>query len=481
MGQDFSLYASKETQAAIPPEDFKLMQQLLPQWAGRNVILVSKKDINPGMPTDGSAANDRLYTKNFLTFMNGLPLEKQTPPAGTPNSLQESYKKAAHGDFAAGEAPQFKAAGFMTVAVDYDHLNEIIPAGLAGMPRGSIMNVPGTSRDWMLATVAHETGHLASLESDATTHKNMKGRYSGTDDKLVYTTGREIAADKIGLRNYFELQARTPDISKDVPKAFMELRALGTIRTGSDEVMPWAGNNALTSLMSAPTDHGTSGAIKIQGDKITDVKNARPAVVDAAVIDVNTRVHMLLGLEYKDKVPEAGKKMAAERTNTILGVFNDPANKALALKDGKTVEQALGEQIGPQRAALLKQMSADTTGKARATMTTMMEGAALAHFDPLKEYAAMKFLYEKGEFKTPEQTKIVKDYIDAFEKHVAVNEKGPEMVRGYLEDMNRDWSKLQQQEKGMPYVQKAVDVSKAQLREPHAILEASTAPTTGMA
>jgi hypothetical protein len=307
----------------------------------------------------------------------------------------------------------------------------------------------------------------------------MAGKYNKKDDNLVYTTGREIAADKKGLTNYFALQAQTPGINKDVPKTFMELRALGTIRTSSDEIMAWGGNNALTSFMSAPTDHGTSGALKIEDNKVVDVKNARPGVVDAAVIDVNTRVHLLLGLEYGDKVSAAGKKLATDRADVILGIFDDPANKAQAREKGQTVEQALGEEIGPKRAALFKQMSTDPKG--RTVMTTMMEGAALAHFDPVREYVAMRFLYEKGQFKTPEQQKIVKDYIDAFEKHVSVSKEDLAKAQGYFDDLNKDWPKLQRQEKAMPYVQQAVDASKAQLHEPHAILDASAPPTTGMA
>lgn len=250
MGEPFKLYTSKETKATIPPADLKLLEKLLPQWAGQNVILVSSKDTKPGAPADGTV--DQLYSTRFQNFLNRLPIAKGT---GTSDAtLTDAYATAAKGEFAASAMPAFKGTGMMTVAVDYKHLNQFIPAGLAGLPQGFLKNVPGTSTDWMLATVAHETGHLSSVDADAKDLAGMKGLYSNADQRSAYTNDREIEADTKGLTNYFALRAQKPGINPDVPATYMELRALGTVRNSGD---------ALSNLQTAATDHATNPAIKI--------------------------------------------------------------------------------------------------------------------------------------------------------------------------------------------------------------------------
>jgi septal ring factor EnvC (AmiA/AmiB activator) len=111
-------------------------------------------------------------------------------------------------------------------------------------------------------------------------------------------------------------------------------------------------------------------------------------------------------------------------------------------------------------------------------MTTLLEGAGIAHDDPLKEYAAIKFLYQKGEFKTEHQQKIVEEYMNGLENHLNVTDEGVDKVKSYMADMERDWAKLQQQEKQTPYIQNVVNVTKAQLHEPNAIREATGPATT---
>ncbi len=465
MGEPFKLYASKETKVTIPPADLKLLQQLLPQWAGQNVILVSSKDLKPGAPPEGTV--DQQYTAKFQNFLNRLPIPKGTGTADA--TLTDAYATAAKGEFAASAMPAFKQTGMMTVAVDYNHLNQFIPGGLAALPPGILKNVPGTSTDWMLATVAHESGHLSSVNADAQDLAAMKGKYSNADQKSVYTNDRETEADTKGLTNYFALRAQKPNINPDVPAAYMQLRALGTIRNSGD---------ALSNLQTAATDHATNPALKIDGQTVKPVAGAKSAAIDAALIDVNTRTHLLLGLEFDKDMPAKAQQWAQTRAGEILSAIDDPGVKKAAAAEGKSVQDMFADGIGRDRTDLLLKISADP--KAKDAMSSVILGAGLAHADPLHEYAAMKFLLAKNEFKTPGQQQIVKDYIAAFDKYVDVNADGRKMIAAYTAKMEKDWPQLQKDMAAAPLVQDAVNVSKTQLHEPQATGESNGPPTTAM-
>lgn len=467
MGQDFKLFASKETRAAIPPEDLKLLEELLPQWAGRNVILVSAKDTNRVTGDPSKISPDKLYTKDFRSFLSHLPLEKSA--AGDDRAgLQQAYKRAAqgHGDFSAFGSDTFRQTGIMTVSARYDDLNRYIPAGLAGLPQSMIANVPGSSTDWMLATVAHEAGHLNSVESDARNAANLKGRLSEADAISVANNDREIAADQKGLTNYFTLQAQRPSIDPKVPAAFMALRAIGTIHQSGD---------ALSAFTLAPTDHGTSPAINISGTSVNPVTGMHSGKIDSAVVDMNTRVHMLIGLESRSQLTSEAKTALDKQTDSILARLNNPQVTKLASGAGISPDSIYDAAIGDGRAAMLRRAGSSPAG--RDAMQMMMLGDVVAKKDPLTEYAAVKFLYAHGEFKTDAQRKIADDYLKAFEKYVPAASGQP--VRDYIAKLEKDWPEIQRQERNMPLMQQSIDVSKAQLREPNAVLEASVPPSTG--
>lgn len=205
----------------------------------------------------------------------------------------------------------------------------------------------------------------------------------------------------------------------------------------------------------------------------------KSAAIDAALVDVNTRTHLLLGLEFGKDMPAKAQQWSQKRTDEILSAINDPGVKQAAAAEGKTVQDLFAAGIGRDRTALLLKISNDP--KAKEAMSSVILGAGLAHADPLHEYAAMKFLYDKGEFRTAGQQKIVKDYIDAFDRYVDVNADGHKMIDAYTAKMEKDWPQTQKDMAAAPFVQQAVNVSKTQLHEPNATREANAAPTTGMA
>jgi hypothetical protein len=467
MGQDFKLYASKETRATIPPEDMALLDRLLPQWSGGNVILVSAKDTNSRIRNPESAGPDKLYTRQFQNFLGQLPIER-TNPAGDNQNLKDVYGKAAHGEFAAVDSKSFKQTGMMSVAVNYDDINRVIPAGLAGLPQGMLKNVPGTSTDWMLAVVAHEAGHLSSAAGDAANFSVVKTRYAEMDAINVSNNDREIVADRKGLTNYFALRAQKPDLNPDVPAAYMAFRAIGTLHQSGDALSGWKLD---------PTDHGTNPAIRISGTSVTPAPGVSSGRIDAAVVDMNSRIHMLIGLEERKNLTPAAKASLDRATEGIMTKINNPDVTKLAKQNGLSPDALYDLAIGDGRAALLRQ--AGTNASARETMQAMMVGNILSKTQPLTEYAAVKFLYDKGEFKTETQRKIAEDYIKAFEKYVP--EAAGQPVKDYLAKLEKDWPEIQRQQRNMPFMQQAIESAKNQFHEPHAIREAGAPPTTGMA
>ena len=451
MPEPFKLYASDETKAGIPTGDWEIMQKLIPQWAGKNVVLVSAADTNPPQksPEGIFLPPDQQYTQHFRDFLNQLPLKNDLPLA-LPVTLRGAFAEVTQGRFTSRPFPSFESTGLITTVSNAADTKKIETPRFAGLPADMLGNIPGSSTDWLLAIMAHESGHLNTMAGEIDDAARFEApnttRYKQNAFVDVHNrnqTDEETRADNLGLNNYFNLCAQQTTCNPQVPQALLDLRAIGTIRNTGD---------TLSSLYADMSDHDTNPALQITGNTVQRRPDITSGDIGAAAIAINTKADLLLGLEFASPENTEAGRLKAE---SILSSLD------LTLPEGAGVTQ---NAIGKDRYDLFKKIAEDPEGKK--AMATLAVGNIIAGSKPLLQYAAVKFLYDHGEFKSDQEKLVAKQYIDAFEKYVP-SAKNAETT-AFIAQLETDRDKIKTAAGGLAglhYITESTAITKKQLAE----------------
>ncbi|NCC22663.1 MAG: hypothetical protein EOM26_09425 [Alphaproteobacteria bacterium] len=240
------LYGSPET-----IESLGWIADRLPEWAGMDVTVIGRDDVFDACPVEFAARNglvaarmdtleafndsrlDRLlsylidhnvpvttdsYERVHQTSLEMLPkIEQQAPAAVTFSAIKHQ--------------PHHHV---VIVLPDMDASAEDMASLLTSIPSEELQNVPGGPLDWQAFILAHEAAHAdphrALLEEVREAPPEDIGEIvKWAEDKVNRILTEEIGADQFAIDTYREEIATGRTLDPEVPQAFVEARAIGSI------------------------------------------------------------------------------------------------------------------------------------------------------------------------------------------------------------------------------------------------------------
>lgn len=384
----FNLHASPETRAKLG-----WVADRLPQWAGRDVVVVSAADLKAHAASRPSDAPDHLLTGFIKTTLpdsiENLDWWQANRPIGSQNVAARMIMQ--HAPFATDVTPKTESNGgvCMIALPDLDDTKKSLVGALTNHEVDPD-RLPGDDDDWLTVALAHEAVHCKSHVATLMPEKDTLDSATTLSEKFrivsAHTLGNEIDADRKGISIYREEAKAGRSLDAGVPGAFRAIRAIDSIN-----------NNGSILLGSAGHDHATNAAVALHGEEMghRNMQSVSPGVLQdtqklAAALNETTMlpqmmIGMTLGPAYVRNAPDSMLRFQSEAPNANLftpGAIVKPEDFTTS----------------PQRAGLLS-------------------GYALAAEKPELMYAATKALQERGAFRPGTlQDVYASQYLDAVEK-----------------------------------------------------------------
>jgi hypothetical protein len=371
------LYASAEMK-----QQMGWIGDRLPGWAGQDVLVIGKKDLekmDSSLPP-GARLKQYLETYRDPDIRNAIP-NKQ---------LAEYEGAILRGEASATniEGKNNRSFGIIT-APDMSLSARQYAAQSAHLPPESLRNIPGTRTEWQAKTFMHEAEHLKHDHSNS--------------PKLQLR--KEMEAEQGLIRHYFNEKARGQSLDPAVLQSVMDMRAIGAFRfpVNMDD---------LRSPNTHPT-HATASAF--HNDRAPE--NAANSMKSLAA--AQTKIHGVMGLQ------EGLEKFQ----NGLSYKFKIDKELPDALKDR---EKEFPKSVG-------------FGNFANNPMNQIRVGEQIAKDNPGLQYAYTKALLNIGALNgNPEGKDAARHYVSAMEKHAPSVTNSPQVQQKYqtlvstLPDLVRD-------------------------------------------
>jgi len=242
---------------------------------------------------------------------------------------------------------------------------------LAHLPLGYVLNLDAISSDDINTfAMLHEAGHLRPA-------RKAEEKLMIYDHPALEALTEEVEADKFAVRSYFNMASRGYKLSPDMPQAFEDIRAISTLRL----------SNTFHSNWDSVCDHTTNvGYEPVDGQPSPRMGSHDTSAAILASMTVSSYTNTLLAATDPQTKFLFPHPLSAGESLTVLGTY-DPG------------------KIGTQEQRTIEKL--------------MDSGARIAEAEPLRQYAEVKALHEKGFFNANLMEKeIASEYIEAMERRV---------------------------------------------------------------
>ena len=397
------LYASAETR-----QQLGWVADRLPQWAGQDIILISRQDLATALPRDvlntfprmqellsGTAPFPGQITERQEAALEtslrahfnkvGLPEAFLNPVSPHPEIESVTLPSTAYDLLAAktflGSNSLLGNAAALPQQIDILDPNSglarpwnicvvmmpdmaMTPSEIGGM-LGSLpahnISMPGTARDWQALILSHEADHCSTM---------AKERAEGKADIDRDVLALEIVADQTALNMVRTEHALGNITTPDIARAFADVRAIGAI-------------------MRADIDHTTSPAIDPHGDKLA--MQPRRDEISVAVNDAE-----------KAQPSSPGSSLSVLEDMMERMKIQQPPPNTISTTDVMGLHAKLFD-------FLVKEAGMATTD-------TMIMGN-LMNEDPALVFETVRFLSARGDFEdNPAQQRLADQFIAAADR-----------------------------------------------------------------